>query len=168
MSQLKYFKKSEKASALDPCNVCKSMKNDLPNNITANKLEKVKESLKVVWEEKKKINCLCQERQAKIATYVPICGVTAPRKFPNLTKSIMRPRLKTHKKSIQDRRREEPVCNQQLEELEDDHCLEELEDVLNFKLHSMLVNLQTAGAGLWCTKWLDSCKLRKVRQVYGS
>ena len=29
------------------------MKNDLPNNITANKLEKVQESLKVAREEKK-------------------------------------------------------------------------------------------------------------------
>ena len=54
MSLLKYFKKSEKISALDPCNVCESMKNDFRNNITANELEKVQESLKVAWEEKKK------------------------------------------------------------------------------------------------------------------
>ena len=45
MSLLKYFKSSEKASASDPFNVCKTMKNDLPNNITANELEKVQESL---------------------------------------------------------------------------------------------------------------------------
>ena len=54
MSLLKQFKKSEKPSALDPCNACKSSKNDLPNNITANELEKVQESLKVAREEKKK------------------------------------------------------------------------------------------------------------------
>ena len=54
MSLLKYFKKSHKTSALDPCNVCESMKKDMPNNITANELEKVQESLKVAREEKKK------------------------------------------------------------------------------------------------------------------
>ena len=64
MSLLKYFKKSEKASALDPCNVCESMKNDLPNNITANEMEKVLESLKVSGG-KVKANCLCRERQAR-------------------------------------------------------------------------------------------------------
>ena len=51
---LKYFKKSRKGSALDPCNECESIKNDLPNNITANDLGKVQESLKVAREEKKK------------------------------------------------------------------------------------------------------------------
>ena len=33
MSLMKYFKKSEKGSTLDPCNMCESMKNDLHNNI---------------------------------------------------------------------------------------------------------------------------------------
>ena len=54
MSLLNYLKEPEKASALDPCNLCESMKNDLCNNITANELEKVQESLKVAWNEKKK------------------------------------------------------------------------------------------------------------------
>ena len=58
MSQQKYFKKSEKASALDPCNVCKAMKNGLPNNITGNKLENVPESLK--GKGKRKTNFLCR------------------------------------------------------------------------------------------------------------
>ena len=48
---LKYFKKSGKASALDLCNVCESIKNDLPNNITASELEKVQERLKLAREE---------------------------------------------------------------------------------------------------------------------
>ena len=39
---------------MDPCNECESIKNDLPNNITANDLGKVQESLKVAREEKKK------------------------------------------------------------------------------------------------------------------
>ena len=54
MSLLKYLKKSEKASALDPYKVCESMKSNLSNNITSNKLEKIQENLKVIWEEKKK------------------------------------------------------------------------------------------------------------------
>ena len=54
MSLLNYLKEPEKASALDPCNLWESMKNDLSNNITANELEKVQESLKVAWNEKKK------------------------------------------------------------------------------------------------------------------
>ena len=54
LSLLKYFKKSYKTSALDPCNVCESMKKNLPNSITANDLEKGQESSKVAREEKKK------------------------------------------------------------------------------------------------------------------
>ena len=54
MSLLKYFKKSENASAPDLCKVCESMKNDLPDNITTNELEKIQESLKVTREKKKK------------------------------------------------------------------------------------------------------------------
>ena len=34
--------------------MCESIKNDLPNNITASELEKVQESLKLAREEKKK------------------------------------------------------------------------------------------------------------------
>ena len=34
--------------------MCESIKNDLPNNITAGELEKVQESLKLAREEKKK------------------------------------------------------------------------------------------------------------------
>ena len=76
MSLLKYFKKSEKASALDPCNVCESMKNDLPNNITVNELEKVQESLKVVREEKKRTVYTEKDKQ-EIVKYPATCGVTA-------------------------------------------------------------------------------------------
>ena len=128
MSLLKYFKKSENASALDSCNVCESMKNDLPNNITANKLEKVQESLKVAGEEKKKLTVYAEKDMQEIAKYAVICGVTAAirkfqPKFPNLAESTVRPWVKSHKNTYRSRRgREKPVCNQQLEELEVDYC----------------------------------------------
>ena len=46
MSLLKYFKNSEKASALDPFNVCEAMKNDLPNNITGTNWKRFKKVYK--------------------------------------------------------------------------------------------------------------------------
>ena len=76
MSLLKYFKKSEKASALDSCDVCESMKNDLPNNITANELGKVQEILKVVREEIKRTVYTEKDKQ-EIVKYAVTCGVTA-------------------------------------------------------------------------------------------
>ena len=80
-----------KASALDPCNVCESMKNDLPNNITANKLEKVQENLKVTREEKKKQTVYAEKDKQEIAKYAAICGVTVgfqkiPTKIPKLNR----------------------------------------------------------------------------------
>ena len=74
MSLLKYFKKSEK-TALDPGNLCKSTKNDFRNNITANELEKVQESLKVAREEKKKRTVYAEKDKQEIARYAVICGV---------------------------------------------------------------------------------------------
>ena len=84
MSLLKYYKnkKSEKTSALEPSNVCESIKNNLPNNITINELEKVQESLKVAREGKKKRTVYAEKDKQEIAKYVAICGVTeAIRKF---------------------------------------------------------------------------------------
>ena len=54
MSLLQYFKKSERTQALDPSKVCESMKNNLPDNVTAKDLEKVQQSLKITCEGKKK------------------------------------------------------------------------------------------------------------------
>ena len=110
MPLLKYFKKSEKTSAFDPSNVCKPMKNNFPNNITKNKLEKVKESLKVVWKEKKKQTVYAEKEKQEIAKYAAICGVTAAirkfqPKFPNLTQSTVHPCVKSHKKSIQEQKK---------------------------------------------------------------
>ena len=101
MSLPKYFKKSEKTSALDPSNVCESLKNNLPNNITTNELEKVQESLKVAREGKKKRTVYVEKDKQEIAKYAVICGVTAvirkfQPKFPNLSESTMRAWVKSH------------------------------------------------------------------------
>ena len=66
MSLLKYFKKSEKASAWDPYKVCESIKNDLPDNITANEQEKVQECLKVAREENKKRTVYAEKDKQEI------------------------------------------------------------------------------------------------------
>ena len=110
MSLLKYFKKPEKTSALEPSNVCESMKNNLPNDITTNELEKVQESLKVVREGKKKRTVYAEKDKQEIVKYAAICGVTAalikPQpKFPNLTKITVRHWVKSHKKSIQEQKK---------------------------------------------------------------
>ena len=58
------------------------MKNNLPNNITANELEKVQESLKVAREGKKKQTVYAEKDKQEITKYAAICGVTvAIRKF---------------------------------------------------------------------------------------
>ena len=152
MSLLKYFKKSEKASALDPCNVCESMKNNLPNNITANELKKAQESLKVAREEKKKRTFYAEKDKQEIAKYAAICGVTGAirkfqPKFPNLTKSTVRPWVKSHKKSIQEQKKKgETSVQSTIESVRGRPLL--IEEVLNLKLRAMLVNLRTAGAGI--------------------
>ena len=97
---------------MDPSNVCKSMRNYLPNNITANELEKVQESLKVAQEEKKKQTVYPEKDKQDIAKYATICGVTAAirkfqPKFPNLTKSTKCPWVKSHKKSIRKQKKNE-------------------------------------------------------------
>ena len=51
------------------------MRNYLPNNITANELEKVQESLKVAQEEKKKRTVYAKKDKREIAKYAAICGV---------------------------------------------------------------------------------------------
>ena len=86
--------------------MCESVKNDLPNNITANELEKVQESSKVTREEKKKRTVYAEKDKQEIAKYAAICGVTAAirkfqPKFLNLTKRTVRPWVKGHKKFIQ-------------------------------------------------------------------
>ena len=57
---------------MDPCNECESIKNDLPNNITANDLGKVQESLKVAREEKKKRTVYAEKDKQEIAKYAAV------------------------------------------------------------------------------------------------
>ena len=101
-----------KASALDPCNVCESMKNDLPNNITANKLEKVQENLKVTREEKKKQTVYAEKDKQEIANMLQFVELLLAfrkfqPKFPNLTGSVMCPWVKSHKNSMQEQKKGE-------------------------------------------------------------
>ena len=94
---------------MDTRNVCESMKNHLPNDITGKELEKVQESLKVAREEKKKRTVSADKDKQEIAKYAAICEFTeAIRKFqpefPNLTESTVRSWVKNHKKSIQEQK----------------------------------------------------------------
>ena len=86
--------------------MCESIKNDLPNNITANKLEKVQESLKVAREKKIKWTVYAKKDKQEIGKYAAICGVTAvirkfQPKFLNLTESTVRSWVKSHKKGAE-------------------------------------------------------------------
>ena len=87
------------------------MKNDLPNNITTNELEKVQENLKAArGRGKGKTNCFCRERQARNRK---VCGnlwsysgyQKIPTKAPKLNLSNVRPWVKSHKKSIQEQKK---------------------------------------------------------------
>ena len=82
MSLLNYFKKAGTNSKLS--NACDSMKNDnsLPTNISADELEKVKESLKVVEGLKYKRTTYSEKDKQEVAKYAIMSGATASiRKF---------------------------------------------------------------------------------------
>ena len=96
--------------------MCESVKNDLPNNITANELEKVQESSKVTQEEKKKRTVYAEKDKQEIAKYAAICGVTAAirkfqPKFLNLTKSTVRPWVKVHTEAEEEGRSQRAFNN---------------------------------------------------------
>ena len=126
------------------------MKNDLLNNITANELEKVQESLKVAREKKKKQTIYAEKDKQEIAKYAAICGVTAAirkfqTRFPNLTESTVRPWVNSYKKSIQvQRKKGETSVQSTIRRVRGRPFL--IEEVLDLKLHSMLVTLLTTGA----------------------
>ena len=138
---------------MDPCHVYESMKNYLPNNITANELKKVQESLKVTREEKKKRTVYAEKDTQEIAKNATICGVTATirkfqPKFPNLTENTVRPWAKSHKNFIQEQKKKKGETSVQstIGKVRGRSLL--IEEALNLKLHSALVNLRTAGAGI--------------------
>ena len=110
MSLLKYFNKSEKRSTSNLSDVCESMKSNLPSNISANELEKIQESLKGVQGRGKKKRTVYEEKdKQEIAKYAAVCRATAAirkfqQRFPHLTKSIVRPWVKSYKTSIQEQK----------------------------------------------------------------
>ena len=68
-------------------------------------------------------------------------------KFPNLTESTVRPWVKSHKKSIQEQKEKgETSVQSTFGRVRGRSLL--IEEVLDLKLRSMLVNLRTAGAGI--------------------
>ena len=106
MSLLNYFQRAEKSSHTKPSDVCESMKNNLPKNMSSNELEKVHESLKVVEAQKERKRTLYAEKdKQEIARYASVSGATAAfrkfrPKFPHLTETTVRPWLKSYKESL--------------------------------------------------------------------
>ena len=87
------------------------MKINLPSNTSANELEKIHESLKVVQGGGKKKRMVYAEKdKQEIAKYAAVCRATAAirkfqQRFPHLTKSTVHPWVKSYKKSIQEHRK---------------------------------------------------------------
>ena len=153
MSLLKYFNKSEKSSSSNLSDVCESIKSNLPSNISANELEKIHESLKVVQGGGKKRRTVYAEKdKQEIAKYAAVCGATAAirkfqQRFPHLTESTVRPWVKSYKKSIQEQKKmgassvETKIGKARGRPLI-------LDEALDLKLRSMLLKLRLAGAGI--------------------
>ena len=153
MSLLKYFNKPEKSSTSNLSPVCESMKSNLPNNISANELEKIHESLKVVQGGgKKKRTVYADKNKQETSKYTAVCGVTAAirkfqQRFQHLTESTVRPWVKSYKKSIQKQKKmgvssvEPKIGKSRGRPLI-------LDEALDLKSRSMLVKLQLAGAGI--------------------
>ena len=101
---------------------------------------------------KEKTNCLCRERQAinckvcdnlwSYSSYQKI-----PTKFPNSTESTVRLWVKSHQKMIQEQNKKgETSVQSTIGRVRGQPLL--IEEVLDLKLRSMLVNLRAAGAGI--------------------
>ena len=152
MSLLKYFKKSENSSNVCPSNVCESMKNNLPTNISACELEKVHESLRVVQGWKRKRTVYSEKDKQEISKYAALSGATAAirkfhQKFPHLTESTVRPWVKSYKKSLQEQKSVNPSnVVPKIGKPKGRPLL--LEEELDIKLRSMLTSLRLAGAGI--------------------
>ena len=114
MSLLKYFKKSEKASAWDPYKVCESIKNDWPDNITANELEKVQECLKVPQEENKKRTVYAEKDKQEIESMRQFVELQRHQKILTKVPKLNRKHLASMGKKLQKissrRRREVDHC----------------------------------------------------------
>ena len=151
MSLLNYFKKAGTNSKLS--NACDSMKNDnsLPTNISADELEKVKESSKVVERLKYK-RTTYSEKNKQVAKYTIMSGATASirkfcQKFPHLTESTVRPWVKSYKKSLKEQKKVNSAnIAPRVGKPRGRPLL--LEEELDTKMSSMLSSLRLAGAGI--------------------
>ena len=152
MSLLNYFKKAGTNSKLS--NACDSMKNDnsLPTNISADELEKVKESLKVVEGLKYKQTTYSEKDKQEVAKYAIMSGATASirkfrQKFPHLTESTVHPWVKSYKKSLKEQKKVNSVnIAPRVGKPRGRPLL--LEEELDTKIRSMLSSLRLAGAGI--------------------
>ena len=111
---------------------------------------------------KQKANCLCRERQARNRKYAAICGVTAAirkfqSKFPNLTESTVRPWVKSYKKSEAEEGRSTIAYRGSTQS----------QVTFNARKSTISWCWYQHSRSLWCTKWLDSRKPRKIWQIYG-
>ena len=130
------------------------MKNDnsLPTNISADELEKVKESLKVVEGLKYKQTTYSEKDKQEVAKYAIMSGATASirkfrQKFPHLTESTVRPWVKSYKKSLKEQKKGNSVnIEPRVGKPRGRPLL--LEEELDTKIRSMLSSLCLAGAGI--------------------
>ena len=126
------------------------MESNLPSNISANELEKIHESLKVVQGGGKKKRMVYAEKdKQEIAKYAAVCGATAAvrkfqQRFPHLTESTVRPWVKSYKKSIQEQK--EMGVEPKIGKARGRPLI--LDEALDLKLRSMLVKLLLAGVGV--------------------
>ena len=130
------------------------MKNDnsLPTNISADEIEKVKESLKVVEGLKYKRTTYSEKDKQEVAKYAIMSGATASirkfrQKFPHLTESTVRPWVKSYKKSLKEQKKVNSAnIAPRVGKPRGRPLL--LEEELDTKIRSMLSSLRLAGAGI--------------------
>ena len=152
MSLLNYFKKAGTNTKLS--NACDSMKNDnsLPTNISADELEKVKESLKVVEGLKCNRITYSEKDKQEVAKYAIMSGAAASirkfrQKFPHLTESTVHPWVKSYKKFLKEQKKVNSANIAPRVGKPRGRALL-LEEELDTKMRSMLSSLRLAGAGI--------------------
>ena len=153
MLLLKYFNKSEKSCTSNLSDRYESVKSNLPSNISANEVENIHESLKVVQGGgKKKQTVYVEKDKQEIAKYAAVCGATAAirkfqQKFPHLTESPVHTWVKSYKKSIQEQKKMgASSVKPKIGKARGRTLI--LDEALDLKLRSMLVKLRLAGASI--------------------
>ena len=125
----------------------------MPSNISANELEKLHESLKVVQGGgKKKRTVYAEKDKPEIKKYAAVCGATAAirkfqQRFPHLTESTVRSWVERYKKSIKEQKKMgASSVEPKIGKARDRPLI--LDEALDLKLRSVLVKLRLAGAGI--------------------